>query len=101
MGCLIILTCQEGTLEQQQRSSAATQTSRDTDPGACLSRPFETHPPHEWKNFRYREMIKASRAAKVLGRIEKGVHLLEKGLAVAHGAYRVGQAVAPFAAAML
>ena len=45
-------------------------------------------------------MIKPSKAEKVLGRIEKGVHLLEKGLAVAHGAYRVGQAVAPIAAAM-
>ena len=101
MGCLITLTCQEGTLEQQQKSSVATQTSRDTDPGACWSRPSETHPPHEWKIICHKEMIKASKAAKVLGRIEKGVHLLEKGLAVAHGAYRVGQAVAPFAAAML
>ena len=46
-------------------------------------------------------MIKPSKAEKVLGRIEKGVHLLERGFAVAHGAYRVGQAIAPFAAAML
>ena len=46
-------------------------------------------------------MIKPSKAEKVLGRIEKGVHLLERGIAVAHGVYRVGQAVAPIAAAML
>ena len=46
-------------------------------------------------------MIKPSKAEKVLGRIEEGVHLLERGIDVAHGAYRVGQAVAPFAAAML
>ena len=45
-------------------------------------------------------MIRPSKAEKVLGRIEKGVHLLERGIAVAHGAYRVGQAVAPLAAAM-
>ena len=53
------------------------------------------------KVFPFKEMIKPSKAEKVLGRIEKGVHLLERGIAVAHGAYRVGQAVAPFAAAML
>ena len=46
-------------------------------------------------------MIKASKAEKVLGRIEKGVHLLEKGIAVGHGIYRVGQALAPIAAAMV
>ena len=45
-------------------------------------------------------MLKLSKAEKILGRVEKGVHLLEKGIAVAHGAYRVGQAVAPIAAAM-
>ena len=45
-------------------------------------------------------MIKPSKAEKVLGRIEKGVHLLERGVAAAHSAYRVGQAIAPIAAAM-
>ena len=45
-------------------------------------------------------MIKLSKAEKILGRVEKGVHLLEKGIAVGHGIYRVGQALAPIAAAM-
>ena len=46
-------------------------------------------------------MIKLSTAEKVLGRVEKGVHLLEKGVAIGHGLYRVGQTLAPIAAAML
>ena len=56
----------------------------------------------------YKAMIRQSKANKWLGRVEKGVHLLEKGVAVAHGlhnAYKIGQAVvasaAPLAAAML
>ena len=50
-GCLIALTCQESTQQQQQRSSVATQTSRVTDPDACLSRknPFDTIPPDRWE----------------------------------------------------
>ena len=46
-------------------------------------------------------MIKLSKAEKILGRVEKGVHLLEKGMSVGHGIYRVGQALAPIAAAMM
>ena len=46
-------------------------------------------------------MIRHSKAEKILGRVEKGVHLFEKGAAVAHGIYRVGQALAPIAAAMV
>ena len=48
-----------------------------------------------------KEMIRQSRAEKFLGRVEKGVHLLEKGIAVGHDIYRVGQALAPLAAAMV
>ena len=46
-------------------------------------------------------MLRQSRAERFLGRVEKGVHLLEKGIAVGHGVYRVGQALAPLAAAIL
>ena len=46
-------------------------------------------------------MNRLSKAEKVLGKTEKAVHLLERGIAVGHGVYRVGQALAPSAAAMV
>ena len=46
-------------------------------------------------------MIRLSKAEKILGKTEKAVHLLERGIAVGHGIYRVGQALAPIAAAMV
>ena len=49
MGCLIALTCEEQ--RQQQKQCVSTQTSRATDPDACLSRknPFDTIPPDRWE----------------------------------------------------
>ena len=49
-------------------------------------------------------MIRQSKANKWLGRVEKGVHLLEKGVAVAHtlhNAYQVGRTVAAAAAPLV
>ena len=49
-------------------------------------------------------MIRQSKANKWLGRVEKGVHLLEKGVAVAHGlhnACKIGQSVAAAAAPLV
>ena len=49
-------------------------------------------------------MIRQSLANKWLGRAEKGVHLLEKGIAVAHGlktAYDIGKTVATAAAPLV
>ena len=49
-------------------------------------------------------MIRQSKANKWLGRVEKGVHLLEKGVAVAHTlktAYDVGRTVATAAAPLV
>ena len=101
MGCLIALTCEEQ--HQQQKQCVSTQTSRATDPDACLSRnPFETVPPDGWKIYASRkEMIRQSKAEKILGKTEKAVHLLERGIAVGHGIYRIGQALAPVAAALV
>ena len=99
MGCLIALTC---SARETAVVSAHTQTSRHTDPDACVSRDFEASPPQEWrKSCQKKRMLKPSKAEQVLGRIEKGVHFLERDIAVAHGTYRVGQALAPIAAAMV
>ena len=49
-------------------------------------------------------MIRPSKAEKILGRVEKGAHLLAKGIAIGHTAYnlyKLGSTLAPFAAAML
>ena len=46
-------------------------------------------------------MIRQSRAEKVLGRIDRGVHILQKGISIAHGAYTIGRTLAPLAAAMV
>ena len=48
-----------------------------------------------------KEMIRQSKAEKILGKTEKAVHLLERGIAVGHGIYRIGQALAPVAAALV
>ena len=46
-------------------------------------------------------MIHQSRAGKVLGRVDRGIHLLQKGISIAQGAYQIGKVAAPFVAAML
>ena len=47
------------------------------------------------------KMIRPSRAEKVLGRIDRGVHILQKGIAIGQGVYQIGRAIAPLAAAMV
>ena len=46
-------------------------------------------------------MLKPSIAEKVLAKIERGAHFLERGIAIGQGVYRVGQALVPLAAAMV
>ena len=46
-------------------------------------------------------MIRPSRVEKVLGRVDRGVHLLQKGIAIGQGVYQIGKALAPLAAAMV
>ena len=49
-------------------------------------------------------MIRPSRASKLLERVEQGVHLLEKGIAVAHilkSVYDVGRTVVTAAAPLV
>ena len=74
------------------------------------SKPFHSTPFAPSHRKAYREnlalykMIRQSKANKWLGRVEKGVHLLEKGVAVAHTlktAYDVGRTVATAAAPLV
>ena len=46
-------------------------------------------------------MRRQTRAQKFLGRVENGVHMLERGAALAHGIYTIGRTLAPLAAAMV
>ena len=43
-------------------------------------------------------MIRPPRAENVLGRIDRGVHLLQKGIAIGQGVYQIGRTLAPLAA---
>ena len=45
-----------------------------------------------------KKMIRQSRAEKVLGRVDRGVHLLQKGIAIGQGIYQIGKTLAPLAA---
>ena len=97
MGCLL---CYE--------EPAATHTSRHTDPDACIPPfeiPFDTAvtlaPQENLSGKKKRDMIRPSRAEKVLGRIDRGVHLLQKGISIAQGAYTIGRTLAPLAASMV
>ena len=97
MGCLLCYG---------EVKSVASQTSRRTDPDACmLSRDitFETLivlAPQQ--NVCKEESCFVSQwAEKVLGVIDRGVHLLQRGISIAHGAYTIGRTLAPLAAAMM
>ena len=46
-------------------------------------------------------MIRQSRAEKVLGRVDRGIHMLQKGISIAQGAYQIGRVAAPYVAAMM
>ena len=46
-------------------------------------------------------MIRQSRAEKMLGRVDRGIHMLQKGISIAQGAYQIGRVAAPCMAAML
>ena len=46
-------------------------------------------------------MIRQSRAEKILGKVDRGVHLLQKGIAIGQGVYQIGRTLAPLAAAMM
>ena len=43
-------------------------------------------------------MLRQTRAQKNLGRVESGVHLLEKGVALGNSIYQIGRTLAPLAA---
>ena len=99
MGCL---RCYEEVLVR----SVGSQTSSATNPDACIqsrANPFDTWitlAPQQ-NNSKEKAMIRQSKAEKVLGRIDRGVHLLQKGINIAQGAYQIGRAAAPYVAAML
>ena len=104
MGCLIALTCHDQ--EQPHRQCASTQTSRKQILMlvSLVRTPLVALSHRRRQNNIYvkrKEMVRPSKAEKVLGRVEKGVHYLERGVALAHGLYRVGQSLAPLAAAMV
>ena len=46
-------------------------------------------------------MIRLSKADKILGKVQSGIQLLEKGYAIGNTLYKVGKTVAPLAAAMV
>ena len=46
-------------------------------------------------------MIRQTREEKVLGRVDRGVHIFQKGIAIGQGIYQIGKALAPIAAAMV
>ena len=82
-----------------------------TNPDACLSTPFDTIlsyttiPPVEIKcNLKERTDDPPIASEQMVGTGGKGVHLLEKGIAVAHGlntAYDIGKTVATAAAPLI
>ena len=122
MGCLIAFRCRPSMGDSQtgdsphMRDSAVVSEEINlyrerTDPEACISRtPFDTSsewttiPPEDKSKSCPIQMIRQSKASKWLGRAEKGVHLLEKGIAVAHtlkSVYDIGRTVATAAAPLV
>ena len=78
--------------------------SARTDPSACVS-PFDTWrtiPPDGWdrKSLPIIKM-RPSRAGKYLKKVDNGIHMLQRGISIAQGAYQIGRVAAPYVAAML
>ena len=48
-----------------------------------------------------KRMIRQTRAQTIFGRVENGVHMLEKGIALGNSIYQIGRTLAPLAAAMV
>ena len=95
MGCLL---CYE------EYRSVATQTSRITDPDACIQsrqNPFDTYKTLIPENLTIDKKMRPSRAEKYLKKVDNGIHLLQRGISIAQGAYQIGRVAAPYVAAML
>ena len=45
--------------------------------------------------------MRPSRAERVLKRVDNGIHMLQRGISIAQGAYQTGRVAAPYVAAML
>ena len=45
--------------------------------------------------------MRPSRAEKYLKRVDDGIHMLQRGIAIAQGVYQIGRVAAPYVAAML
>ena len=78
--------------------------SARTDPSACVS-PFDTWrtiPPEDW----YTQSLPIIKDATIEGRtsfekVDNGVHMLQRGISIAQGAYQIGRLAAPYVDAML
>ena len=45
--------------------------------------------------------MRPSRAEKYLKKVDNGIHMLQRGISIAQGAYQIGRVAAPYVAAML
>ena len=104
MGCLL---CYEEYSVQgfgpSPRRSVGTQTSRHTDPDACIQsrqNPFDTYKTFAPENITIDKTC-GHLGLKIFEKVDNGIHLLQRGISIAQGAYQIGRVAAPYVAAML
>ena len=97
MGCLLCY-------EEYSVRSVGTQTSRITDPDACIQsrqNPFDTDKTITSENLTIDKKCGHLGLKKYLKRVDDGIHMLQRGISIAQGAYQIGRVAAPYIAAMM